>query len=293
MSNKLLAIALIGAAIFGSNSANAQCPNGQCGLRSARVAYNNYGVNYTRVRLFNGGLFNRAQCANGQCGLFSRQASYRGQCTTETCYSGQCSTGNCANGQCTLEAVNELPPAPCAPTMDEVETPAPCKAVETVEELNPCSSVETVVEEPVKPCGAVQTVETCTCTVCGETTPGCGFCGNSECKRQTVVDKIRNVVANLPLFNSINRVRMTRLTFDANLSAQAKEQASRMARQGFLSHMGGSAEICCYCSDVNQAVNVWLSSGAHRRIMLAGYTRCGTGFCKDAYGRVWCCARFQ
>ena len=267
--------------------------------------------------------------AFGQC--FRNRAASRG-CSARVARVARCSSfGQCRNYQTTnwRSCVQLVVPSACATSQGQsnvcqpceaVESVAPCEPIEEVAPCEPCQSCEVAPKEEnaqlppapcepaesVAPCEPVEEVAPCEpcqgtngyCLTCGEASPGFSCCVNSTCKssrKRARCAPLRRSVAQTvsDLLRLINLRRRYSLQPDANLNAQAQQQANAMAACGRLFHSGNGWEICAQSYSLNGCVGLWLNSRGHRSVMLGNFARCGVGTATDAFGRVWACARFM
>ena len=195
-------------------------------------------------------------------------------------------------------------PKPCAPTLEQIESPAPCDPVK----VEPCEPVQTV-----EPCAPVK--ETATTCEFGSFTnadlqySSVGTCPNGACPLRTATRAAANVARGAVATSAnavggflaaVNAVRaqygLRALVADTNLDATSYRQVAFCASRQTLIHAGNVAEILAQNnSGYNTAIQQWLNSRmGHRELLLnPNFTRAGVATYKDGYGRVWCAVQFR
>lgn len=233
-----------------------------------------------------GWFFGGGQCAGGAC--------YSGQCYGRSCYSGQCYSAqrygrSCASGQCSIaqnEKATSFESAIATKDEDKFSAPAPLG-----EDFDPLEELE----ESTPTCSPCQPVATCDESVSVPTKPTF---------KHPVAEGLkaaRAAIAENVYLARVNRVRaqygLNALTLDANLDYGCSAAVRNCAAYGAIYHASGcGAEILAsnYSRGIDGALNQWLWSQAHARLLLnPAYTRCGVQTYVDANGKNYCAMRFR
>lgn len=315
----MIAVALAAATLASVQGAQAQgflrgrffCAGGSCAQAQA-------GYSYAPRRV---GFFGRGACFGGSC--YGNGAAY--YANAYTAYQNATSVPPCGQTGYCEEKVSV--PGGCEgeylPT--QVETPAPCEAIQTVEEktveetVQPCAPVQAcapVAETPCNPCDPCANTECdkTSCPPCGQTTvyqnwsyrSNVGTCPNGACPLRTTAKAASNVARTAvaaPIngfLAAVNAVRaqygLRALAADSSLTAGSSRQVTICASRQTLIHAGGVAEILAQNNTgYNTAIQQWLTSRmGHRELLLnPNFTRAGVATYRDGYGRVWCAVQFR
>ena len=183
----------------------------------------------------------------------------------------------CAQRYCACVA-----PSPCEVVRNNRTTPD-CRAfgtcgVGSAEEYAPGWSSA----EVVSPCDSVEALDV---EIRGETpveesdaVAPCAAC--SELEQRLIAAAIR--------------ARGRALLTDCRLCQWARRNSDLQARRGQVGHfVGGAWEIAAPGRTPEEAVQMWLNSPAHRRILLGGFTKVGAGAVRSANGTIFWTLRFE
>lgn len=145
-----------------------------------------------------------------------------------------------------------------APGLDELDVVSPCDSVEALDAgIEEETNVESADEPSVERCAAC-----------------------SELESRLVAAAIR--------------ARGRALLTDCRLCQWARRNSELQARYGSVGHFAGGAwEIAAPGRTPEEAVQAWLNSPTHRRILLGGFSKVGAGAARSANGVIFWTLRFE
>ena len=212
------------------------------------------------------------QCLSCRCapfgGFFARLFGWNQSWSCGSCdRAASCST--CPDGVCPIGASPVGSCSTCPGGVCPIDA-SPVGSCDSVEALN-VEKYETPPADLVAPCGSAEkttvdvqdVLETC-----------------SELEGRLVAAAIR--------------ARGRSLRIDRRLCQWARYNSRLQANWGRVGHYaGGGWEIAAPGRTPEEAVQMWLNSPAHRRILLGGFTRVGAGAVQSSSGVIFWTLRFE